>query len=172
MSEKPPAEVTADRAMRRFREYVTALIAVIVILGTIVIMIIAVNHIDSSDQFARIKDLLLLINPLLGVVIGYYFSKVTSEARAESAESAAQTATLSAQQAIEARNVAAAEAQAAMLEAEEATSALIEVSQAAESALAQAPALGTLRAAEEGGPAADVRLELQAALARAKRITG
>lgn len=63
---------------------------------------------------------LLIVNPLLGVVIGYYFNKVSTEARAESTESTAQSATMSAQQATEARNAAEAEAQAARSEAEEA----------------------------------------------------
>jgi len=76
MSEKPPVEVAADSGLRRFREYVAAMIAVIVMLGTIVMMIIALRYVNSSDQFSRAKDMLLLINPLLGVVIGYYFNKV------------------------------------------------------------------------------------------------
>jgi len=120
MSEKPSVEVTTDPGLRRFREYVAAAIAVLVILGTIVMMIVALRYVGSSDQFARVKDLLLIVNPLLGVVIGYYFNKVSTEARAESTESTAQSATMSAQQATEARNAAEAEAQAARSEAEEA----------------------------------------------------
>jgi hypothetical protein len=172
MSEKPPVEVPADPGLRRFREYVAAAIAVIVILGTIVMMIIALRYTNSSDQFARIKDLLLIVNPLLGVVIGYYFNKVSTEARAESAEATAQSATLNAQQATEARDVAEAEAQAAMIEAEEARSTLSEVSQAAEKVLSQVPATapGVLGVGEEGEPVEDARLELRVALARAKRI--
>jgi uncharacterized membrane protein len=174
MSEKPPVEVAADSGLRRFREYVAAMIAVIVILGTIVMMIIALRYVNSSDQFSRAKDLLLLINPLLGVVIGYYFNKVSTEARAESAEKTAQSAALNAQQAAEARNAAEAEAQAARSEAEEAMSTLSAVSQAAEKVLSQvpAPATGVLRVGEEGEPVEDVRLELQVALARAKRFIG
>jgi hypothetical protein len=37
-------------------------------------------------MFARAKDLLLFINPILGVVIGYYFNKASTEGRAEQAE--------------------------------------------------------------------------------------
>ncbi len=172
MSEKPPVEVTADPGLRRFREYVAAVIAVIVVLGTIVMMVIALFYVGSSDQFSRVKDMLLLVNPLLGVVIGYYFNKVSTEARAESAEMTAQSAALNAQQAAEARNVADAEAQAARIEAREAQSVLVEVSQAAEKVLSQvpAPAPGVLRVGEEGEPVEDARLELQVALARAKRI--
>ncbi len=175
MSEQPSLDVRTGSALRRFREYVTAFIAVIVILSTIVMMIVALGYVDSSDdQFSRVKDLLLLINPLLGVVIGYYFNKVSTEARAESAEATAQSASLGAQQATEARNVADAAAQAARAEAEEAVSTLSEVSRAAEQVLSQmpAPAPGILGVDESGIPVEDARLELLTALARAKRITG
>lgn len=170
MSEKP--SVKSD--LRRFREYVAAAIAVIVVLGTVVMLITALCYVDSSDQFAHVKDLLLIINPLLGVVIGYYFNKVSTEARAESAEATAQSAALSAQQATEARNAAETEAQAAKSKAEEAVATLSAVSQAAEKVLPQvpAPAPGVLKAGEEGLPVEDARLELQVALARAKRLIG
>jgi len=172
MSEKPSATGSADSSLRHFREYVAAGIAIIVILGTLVMMIMALRYVGSSDQFARVKDLLLIVNPLLGVVIGYYFNKVSTEARAESAEATAQSAALSAQQATEARNAAETEAQAARTEAEEAMSTLSAVSQAAEKMLSQAPAPGVLGVSEEGEPIEDARLELEVALARAKRVIG
>jgi uncharacterized membrane protein len=171
MSEK---QVSVDSGLRRFREYVAAGIAIVIIVGTLVMMVMALGYVDSSDQFARAKDLLLIINPLLGVVIGYYFNKVSTEARAESAEATAQSAALNAQQADAARNAAEAKAQAARTEAEEAMSTLSAVSQAAEKVLSQAPAPapGVLRVGEEGEPVEDARLELQVALARARRVTG
>lgn len=174
MSEKPSVGVPAGSGLRRFREYVAAGIAIVIIVGTLVMMVMALRYVDSSDQFARAKDLLLIINPLLGVVIGYYFNKVSTEARAESAEATAQSAALNAQQATEARNAAEAKAQAARTEAEEAMSTLSAVSQAAEKVLSQAPATapGVLRVGGEGEPVEDARLELQVALARAKRVIG
>ncbi len=177
MSEKPPVAVTTKSDLRHFREYVAAAIAMIVVLGTVVMLITAlryVRYVDSSDQFTRVKDLLLIINPLLGVVIGYYFNKVSTEARAESAEATAQSAALNAQQASAARNTAEAEAQAAKNKAEEAITTLSAVSQAVEKVLPQVPAPvpGVLKAGEEGLPVADARLELQVALARARRLIG
>ncbi len=170
MSEKPPTKLD----LRHFREYVAAAIAVIVVLGTVMMLITALRYVSSSDQFTRVKDLLLVINPLLGVVIGYYFNKVSTEARAESAEATAKSTALSAQQAATARNTAEAEAQAAKSKAEEATTILSAVSQAAEKVLPQvpAPAPGVLKAGAEGLPVEDARLELQVALARAKRLIG
>jgi len=169
------SDMTADPALRRFREYVAAAISLSVIIGTIALMIIALSYVNSpdlapSEKFTRVKDLLLFINPLLGVVIGYYFNKVTSEARAETAETAAQSAMVTAQQADEARKLAESEAQTAKGEAEEVKTALKEVGQAAEKMLTWRPAVGTLAAEEEGEVPEDPRLELQMAWTRAKRL--
>ncbi len=172
LPEKPPSEAVIDPAVRRLREYVSALMALIVILGTVVMMVQAFNHLGTPDEFARVKDLLLFINPLLGVVIGYYFNRATSEARAETAETTAKGAMADAQQAAEARNMAAAEAKEAKREAQEVKGALKEVGQAADKMLAQmpAPAVGVLGAEEGGEPVEDARLELKMAWNRAKRL--
>jgi hypothetical protein len=165
------SDVAADPIMRRFREYVAAIISLTIIIGTVVMMIIALNHVDAPDErFTRVKDLLLFINPLLGVVVGYYFNKVTSEARAETAETTAQSAMASAQLAAEARNAADTEAKTAKGEAEEAKSALKEVGEAAEKMAAQAPAATTLGVDESGEPIEDPRLEFKMAWSRAKRL--
>jgi phosphate/sulfate permease len=74
------------------REWISASIAVVVVLGSIIMIALTYSHIGDEQTFARAKDLLLFINPILGVVIGYYFNKATSEGRAEQAEQTAQTA--------------------------------------------------------------------------------
>jgi hypothetical protein len=117
-----------------------------------------------------VKDLLLFINPLLGVVVGYYFNKVTSEARAETAETTAQSAMTSAQLAAEARNAAETEAKTAKGEAEEAKSALKEVGEVAEKMMVQAPAATTLGVNESGEPVEDPRIEFKIVWERAKRL--
>lgn len=172
LPEKSTSEAVTDPAVRRLREYVSAFMALIVILGTVVMVIQAFNHLGTPDEFARVKDLLLFVNPLLGVVIGYYFNRVTSEARAETAETAAKGAMANAQQAAEARNVAEAVAKEAKGEAQEVKGALKEVGQAAEKMMAQvsAPAVGVLGAEEGGEPVEDARLELKMAWNRAKRL--
>lgn len=165
----------ADSGLRRIREWVSAGIAALIIIGTIMMMVMAFNHLSTPEEFARLKDLLLFINPLLGVVIGYYFNKATSEARAESAEATAQSAMTSVQEASEARNQAQAEAKEAKSQAEEAKSTLKEMSEAAEKVMAQMPppAVGVLGADEEGGELADEsRMALQMALKRAQRLLG
>jgi hypothetical protein len=180
MAEQSPKKLTADvpldPAIRRLREYVAAAIALIVILGTIVMMIIALGYVNSpdvdpADKFARVKDLLLFVNPILGVVIGYYLNKTTSEARAETAETTATSAMASAQDAAQARNQAEAETKEAKSETKEAKAALKEIGEAAEKMIEQTsePAVGLL--GDEGAaPVQGARLELQMALKRAKPL--
>ena len=162
----------ADSALRHFREYVAAAIALVVIVGNAAMMVVALGHIDSTEAYPRVKDLLLLVNPLLGVVVGYYFSKVTTEARAEKAELAADQASISAQTAMEARGLAEIEAKTARLEAQQAKAALMEVGQAGERLLAHVSAeeAGLRGEGEEGEETrADPRREFEAAWAYAKR---
>lgn len=161
----------SDMALSRFRERVAAFIALLVIVSALAMIGFAFHYIDDNDKFARAKDLLLIINPVLGVVIGYYFNKVSTEARAENAENTARTATADARQAAESRNQAEGVADAAKADAEETRQHLNDVSQAAEKMLAQAPSRGpaTLGVSEAGKPAEDPRWDLEAALSRAKR---
>jgi hypothetical protein len=135
-------------------------------------MILAFSHLQTPEEFARVKDLLLFINPLLGVVIGYYFNKVTSEARAETAEKTVQNAMTSAQQASAERDRAAAEANMAKSEVAETREALQEMVQATEQTVAQAAEEGTttLGVDEQGKPAPSTSVELQLAWTRAKRL--
>jgi hypothetical protein len=152
---------------------VSAGIAVIIILGSIIMLIQAFNYLSSPEEFDRVKDLLLFINPLLGVVVGYYFNRAISEPRAEKAESTATAAMATAQQASAAANQAEAEAEVAKGEAQEVKEALKEVDEAAEKMMAQtpSPAMGVLSVDEETGePAVDARMELQMALRHARRF--
>ena len=156
--------------MSRFRERVAALIALLVILAALTMAVIAFRYIGDSEKFARAKDLLLIINPVLGVVIGYYFNKVSTEARAESAESTARSATADARRAAESREEAEELARAARGEADETRGRLDDLSRAAERALAQRPSRGVAMAtaSEAGKPTEDAWRELEAALARAR----
>ena len=157
-----PSSAPVDTTLRRFREFVAAGIALLVVLGTFGMLIAAFAYIENDEAFARVKDLLLIVNPILGVVIGYYFNKTSTEARAESAESTARTATASAQQAVAARDTAEAKAQTAI-------ATLSDLQEAAENVLTQsAPAV--LGAEEQPNDVG--RAELRAALERAKRVMG
>ena len=74
MTDQTPTP-SADEGLRRFREYVTASIALIIIAGTIIMIIIAMLTTGNADQTQIMKDLLLLVLPLTGTVLGYYLPK-------------------------------------------------------------------------------------------------
>ena len=181
MSEQPPVPrlpAPADPAVRRIREYVSAIIAVVIMLGTVAMMIQAFNYLGSPEEFARVKDMLLFINPLLGVVIGYYFNKATSEARAETAETTAQSAMVSARQATEALGVAEnkakiseEEAKSAKTETQEVKATLSAVRQAAQKMTDKvAPKGKVLSVPGEGDESVrEAMQELQVALALSSR---
>ena len=95
-----PQEVEKT-GLHTFREYFSSILA-FVIVGAFLLMVgftlpIAFNGTDEA--LTRAKDLLTLVSPFAGMVIGYYFNKATSDARAENAEQNAKEATQTAQQA-------------------------------------------------------------------------
>jgi hypothetical protein len=168
MSDKPPQTET-DLYMRKFREIVTATIALIVVLVyPIGMVIVSVNFINTPEKHDQLKDLFLIVNPLLGFVLGYYFNKTSTEARAENAESTAKTAVTTAQQASMQRERAQETADKALQRVEEAKGILREMGSAVEEL--DAARLGTLGDEElaEGTPPA--RRKLDAAWEHAKRI--
>ncbi len=95
-----------DQTLRRFREYVAAGLGAIIVIGMVIMLVIAFGATDDAEEFNRIKDLLLVVNPLVGVVVGYYFNKVSTEARAENAEATAKNAVSTAEAANKAREQA------------------------------------------------------------------
>jgi hypothetical protein len=171
--------------MRRLREYVAAGIALVIIIGAIVLVGISFAFISTSnDEFTRVKDLLLFVNPLLGVVIGYYFNKVSSDQRAETAENRVDAALTSAQDAEATKKAAQEQAKVAANMADEMRTTLEEVTQKAGEMVDQAAALpagagsGNLSFGDLGGDGTTLpteallktRVELQSALERANRL--
>jgi hypothetical protein len=154
------AQPAPDRWQARLRETIAAAIAGCIVLGTLVLIGIAVAMASSAETFGRVKDLLLFVNPLVGYVIGYYFNKVSTEARAENAEAVARDSSQAAVDAMQARGQA-------EVKAEEATGSLADLEQAAAKLVPQ-PRAGTLGDAGDGAQRADP--ELLAALSRARRV--
>ncbi|MDX1614546.1 MAG: hypothetical protein R3300_09565 [Candidatus Promineifilaceae bacterium] len=174
MTQPMPPELPGDPKLRRFREYITALFAGLLILATLVLIFMAASNAGSDQAFGRIKDLLLFINPLVGVAVGYYFSKATTQSAVEGAEATARDATVHAQALHEARQEAEAEATRAAQAAVRARSALQELVTATEEAVtdggATSPA-GLVLGDSEAAPApAPVDLDLVLALERARRV--
>jgi len=75
-----PAQPSWDGA--RFREEVAAILALTLVVGTVALIALAVYRGDGSEGT---KNLLLLLTPLCGVVVGYYFGRIPSEAQAQAA---------------------------------------------------------------------------------------
>jgi hypothetical protein len=162
--------LSMETKLRVLREVVAATIALVIVLATgIMLYVVFTRYIAATDpnsdkHFERAKDLLLFINPLLGVVIGYYFNKVSTEARAEKAEATVATANTNAQLAITDRN----EAQA---EAKEAKAVLNEVMPAAQEILNESSRQpGTLGGAESAAADSNARRTLRSALDRWQRM--
>jgi uncharacterized membrane protein len=84
----PPPPPQKDHST--LKEWVTAVLALIVVIGAFILTAYAAQK--ALGDFAKIKDLLLFINPILGVVIGYYFSKTATENVVNRAEAAADRA--------------------------------------------------------------------------------
>jgi hypothetical protein len=165
-NEQAPAESAIDSRLRMLREVVGASIASLIVLATVALIFmvffryVGAENATADKHFERAKDLLLFINPLLGVVIGYYFNKVSTEARAEKAEATVATANNTAQQ--------------AKTEADRAKAVLDEVVPAAQEVLNEStsPSPGTLSAAAgaSGSTSTEAQAALRAALQRAKQL--
>lgn len=171
---QPAAQASAppvDNVLRWVKESVAALIGIALVV-CLVVLIWRASDKTEDVSFQRVKDLLLFVNPLVGVVIGYYFNRVSTEARAENAERAAQGAEA-------ARGEAQLMAQQSQGEAEAAKSALEDIIPAAQTLLSQVPAqpageLGIAAAGAGGsaGPLVEARVNLRMALERARAAAG
>ncbi|NJN44825.1 MAG: hypothetical protein HC806_08990 [Anaerolineae bacterium] len=125
-------------------------------IGFVIMVYITINVAinGNEDAFGRAKDLLLFINPIVGIIIGYYFNKTTSDARAEKAEANVQAAAESAQIAVKERDKAVEKAQTAEAEIKVMRGALDEVWVAADEMLKDtqpAPVEETKETATRGG---------------------
>jgi hypothetical protein len=149
MAEKEPKNVDTELEFRIFRERMAALIAIIIIVSGFVLVGLTLLFVDNAERFNRAKDLLLFVNPLLGVAIGYFFNKVTSDARAETAEKAADVASSTVQQAAQDRAAAIVEAEKLRGETDQMKTALEDLTNSAQEILTQpesaaGPGLGKL----------------------------
>ena len=145
------------------REIMAGGIALFVVGVFAALLLRAMKDVTNAPDVTLAKELLGMVNPLMGLVVGYYFSRVTSEARAERAE-ATVTATLrSAERASTAREHAESDARTARQRAGELAHALEGLTRAAEEALARQGA------AQEAVRPADRASDLESALERARR---
>ena len=157
----------SDKFLLYLREITAVVIAAAVVVGFAVMLYLTYGYVNAppaEPTYQRAKDLLLIIDPFLGIVIGYYFNKVSTESRAEHAEANARTATETAKNAEGGKDEA-------QKESEAAKTALANLTAAADSVLDQisSPAAMGIAAAEAGGSAGAVA-RLRSASERAKAM--
>lgn len=80
---------TPEILLQAFKEVITAILGVAVVIFTLVLANSTYNAIIAGSDLNRVsglKDILLLVMGLSGVVIGYYFGRIPSDARAAQAQ--------------------------------------------------------------------------------------
>lgn len=79
--------------LRVLRELTTTALAAIVMVGFVTLIVMAVRGVDDADPaFERFKELIAIANGIVGVIIGYYFTRTTTESVVEKAEETARNA--------------------------------------------------------------------------------
>lgn len=81
-----------DKKMAIGKEVVTGLLGVLIVLATLGIATRAAFIVADQEAWSRTTDILVILNGLVGVVLGYYFGRMPGEARADKAEAEANTA--------------------------------------------------------------------------------
>ena len=164
--------ISTELKLSRFREYVTAALALIILATTVILILLSLKYTNNSESFSRVNELLETLIPLLTFVLGYYFNKTSTEPRAEKAEETARAAAINALQAIEARARADSDAKMAKDKTRDVRSALAGLEQTTEKYLSHlsSPRPGTLGEKQDQTESEEkLRLELRAALLHAKR---
>lgn len=160
----------SEIGLRYLREMSALLIACVILIGFIIMMRETYSHVEDIDKFNRTKDLLIIFNGLLGIVIGYYFNRVSTEVRAEKAESAAKTANETAQGAVEAHKTAVHETNAAKETTSIFKNELRNLSNVAKAVLANSDYLQTRSRSSANTDSEDEIKILNDAIERAERI--
>jgi len=142
------------------REFVAGVLALVVMSLFLGILWKAID----KESGVSLKDVLAIVNPVVGLVIGFYFSRATSETRAEKAETAAASANEVANNSVQARATADQQTAKAKNQADVARGALQSLAAAVESDktdIDRASNVDAMRLAN-----------LQVALERARQVLG
>jgi hypothetical protein len=149
------------------RETFAGLIAIVFATTFLILVYTAYQKHADTAAFDAIKELITIVNGLVGIIVGYYFSRMTTEARAEKAEATADKAADAAGKSTEV-------AANAMQKEREATSQLTRLTDAAREVLPTDPGGTQVRsavaAAAPPDPAALARLH--EAIREAERMLG
>jgi hypothetical protein len=68
------------------RETFAGVIALVFAATFLILVSAAYQHHGDEKAFNAIKELITIVNGVVGIIVGYYFSRMTTEARAEKAE--------------------------------------------------------------------------------------
>ena len=82
MNSSPPRETKAQEG----REQTMFQIAAAMFAAFFVLLIAALVFISDEGRFGRVRTLIDIVAPIVGIIVGFYFNKVATEPRIESAE--------------------------------------------------------------------------------------
>jgi hypothetical protein len=81
-----------DKKIVIAKELISGAMGGLIVLVTLGVAIATILSVSNASTYAAAKDVLLYMNGLVGVVLGYYFGRVPSDIRADNAEKEAKTA--------------------------------------------------------------------------------
>jgi uncharacterized membrane protein YcjF (UPF0283 family) len=131
------------------REAIAGIIAIIFVATFLLLVRAAYSTMENAAAFGSAKELLAIVNAIVGVIVGYYFSRMTTEARAERAEATADDATQTAARATENERAAKDQVTAITADGTQTRAALAALKDAAQEILG--PAAGHRAGAVAGG---------------------
>jgi len=89
---------TPEMVIQAFKEVVTAVMGLVVVIFTLWLAWTALSYSANDTMMSNVKDIMLLVLGLAGIVIGYYFGRVPADARAAQAAHEAVQANAQAQE--------------------------------------------------------------------------
>jgi len=97
-AEKVKTAWTPEQKIQGFKELVTAILGVLVLVCTLFLAGWTFCYVGEQPKMTNAKDVLQILLGVAGVVIGYYFGRVPADARAAQAQEQANTATAQTEQ--------------------------------------------------------------------------
>lgn len=89
---------TPELKIQGFKEAVTAVLGILVLICTVILAIRTFSYVGDSTKLTDAKDILQILLGIAGVVVGYYFGRVPADARATQAQEQANDATAQTEQ--------------------------------------------------------------------------
>jgi hypothetical protein len=95
VSERKPSQRIVDRIAvwqqrtAMGKEVVSAALGVVIVLTTLGIAVAGVFWVHGGEGRGAVKDTLIFLSGLVGVILGYYFGSIPGESRADRAETEA-----------------------------------------------------------------------------------